>query len=165
MKSDVYFDIIPLTLPSIHNEDEFKTAMAKGIYNWLFDKDLKKKIGHIIPGHDGLMYNYVNPDDGDYMLNIQINKDIMKINVNHIDKSKNKINTIYSVESNVGTVGEKMILFSVPIEDFEKYLTFAIDLKCEYFREAKVAVVDNIIDKNQEEIASKLSKLKGMTIE
>ena len=89
MKNDVYFDIIPLTLPSMHNEEEFKNSMAKGIYNWLFDKDLKKKVGHVIPGHDGLLYNYVNPADGDYMLNIQINKDIMKINLNHIDKSKN----------------------------------------------------------------------------
>ena len=165
MKNDVYFDIIPLTLPSMHNEEEFKNSMAKGIYNWLFDKDLKKKVGHVIPGHDGLLYNYVNPADGDYMLNIQINKDIMKINLNHIDKSKNKINTIYTVESNVGTVGEKMILFSVPIGNFDKYLTFAIDLKCEYFKEAKAPVVEANIDKNQEEIASKLSKLKGMSIE
>lgn len=164
MQSDVCFDIIPAVVPSVKTVEEFGNELSKGDYNWLFDAQLKKKTGHLIPGINNLVYNYVVPDNGDYMLNIQINMDVMKITISQIDKYKNKLNKIYAVETNIGTVGEKMIASSVPIENFDKYLNLAIDLKCEYHNGNDEPVIEQM-DSNQEQLASKLSKLKGLNLE
>ena len=157
---DIYFDIIASSSQSMSNENEFADIMSNGNFNWLFDKDLKKKKGQIMPGLGGLLYNYVIPVDGDYMLNIQIQRDTMKIKLGQVNTQNNKLTSVYSVECVIGTVGERMIERAVPLERFGDYLAFAIDLKCKYMKDNNVVRLDN----SQTEMASKLSKLKELNI-
>lgn len=158
--NEIYFDIIASSLQSMNTENEFAEVMSNGNFNWLFDKDLKKKKGQIMPGIGGILYNYVIPNDGDYMLNIQINRDTMKVKLGQLNTQTNKLNAVYSVECAIGTVGERMVDRAVPIDKFADYLAFAIDLKCKYMKDNNMIRLDN----TQTEMASKLSKLKEFNI-
>lgn len=155
------FDIIQGTMPNIMTEEEMKKELSKGVYKWIFDSNLNKKHGYFIPGYKDLLYNFVQSEPGDYVLTIRLTKEKMKIDIFQMTNMVNRTTKIYSVETNFGTVGEKMIVSSVPINDFEKYLMMSMDLRYEYYHDAEDALTE-VGEMNKTEIEEKLNKLNEL---
>lgn len=154
-----YYDIILNVTPNIQDITELNKELGRGQYSWVFDNKMNRKLGQIVPGANKLFYNIVSLEDGDYVLQISINNNDMMINVGHVDKKLSDIKTVYNVTSNIGTIGERMLINSVPINGFKEYLSMAIDLRCEYLTEEDIVVKEDNIENDI--IASKLNKLKG----
>lgn len=151
-----YFDVI-LSETNYPTEEEFVQFINKGVYNWVLTNNLEKKIGHRIPGKDDLYYNIVDVKNGEYILTIAVDKKNIKISLNQVSGSDIKgLNEIYSVSSKLKTIADQMLLKSVPIPNFEKYLALALELKVKY--NETVSLEEKIYEENDTEEMRKINE-------
>ena len=162
--SEKYFDVI-LSKTNYVSEEDFKDFINAGEYDWVLNSRLEKKIGHIIPGIDGLYYNIVDVSYGDYILTIKTDKKNIKISLNQITSmDANELTEIYSVSTKLNTIADQMLLKSVPIPNFEKFLSLALELKVKYKETNALEdkIIEEVDDAEMKKISEQLSQLKGM---
>lgn len=162
--NEEYFDVI-LSNTNFPTEEEFENYISEGDYDWVLTSSLEKKIGHRIPGKDGIYYNIVDTKNGDYILNIKVDKKNIKISLNQVSGNDVQgLTEIYSVTSKLKTIADQMLLKSVPIPNFEKYLGLALELKVKYGETNPLEdkIVEDIDDAERKRINEQLSKLSDI---
>lgn len=162
--SEKYFDVI-LSKTNYVSEEDFKDFINAGEYDWVLNSRLEKKIGHRIPGIDSLYYNIVDVSYGDYILTIKTDKKNIKISLNQITSmDANELTEIYSVSTKLNTIADQMLLKSVPIPNFEKFLSLALELKVKYKETNALEdkIIEEVDDAEMKKISEQLSQLKGM---
>ena len=159
----IYFDVI-LSETDYPSEDEFASFASKGVYKWVLNSNLGKKIGHRIPGKDDLYYNILDIEEGDYVLTIKIDKKNINVALQQASGTDARgLTEIYYLNAKVKTVAEQLIFKSVPIPNFGNYLVMAIGLKVKYdeYKSIKVNLEDETEDEMQK-INSHLSQLRDI---
>ena len=159
-----YFDVI-MSETNYPSEEDFESFVSKGVYKWVLNSNLEKKIGRRIPGKDELYYNILDIEKDDYVLTINVDKK----NINVVLQQATGtdvigLTEIYSVNAKVKTVAEQLLFKSVPIPNFENYLVMAIGLKVKYdeSKSIEVNLKEDDSEDEMQKINSQLSQLRDL---
>ena len=158
-----YFDVI-MSETNYPSEEDFESFVSKGVYKWVLNSNLEKKIGRRIPGKDELYYNILDIEKDDYVLTIKVDKKNINVVLQQASGTDVIVLTeVYSVNAKIKTVAEQLLFKSVPISNFESYFIMAIGLKVKYEESKSIEV--NLKDDSEDEmqkINSQLSQLRDL---
>ena len=150
------FDYIMGIYPHLDTEEKFKQWLGEGSYEYVFDSKFIKKQGTFLASPiEDIGYNIINKEDDDYILLIEINDDTINIEISRNSQVQ------FKVESLIGTIGDQFILSSIPIDNFESYISDATN-KYLLFSETEITpkVIEEEVDEQKLEIQNNLKKLK-----
>lgn len=151
------FDYIMGVYPHLDTEEKFKKWLGRGSYEYVFDNKFNKKQGTFLASPiEDINYNLITKEDDDYILMIEINEETIDIQISQNSQVQ------FKVASLIGTIGDQFILSSIPIDNFESYISDATN-KYLLFNETEMTpklVEENEIDEQKLEIQNNLKKLK-----
>lgn len=152
------FDYIMGIYPDLDTEEKFKKWLGKGCYEYVFNSKFDKKQGTFLASPlEDIEYNVINKEEDDYILMIEINENTIDIQISQNSQIQ------FKVESLIGTIGDQFILASIPITNFESYISDATNkylLFGEIEMNPKIVKEDEEIDEQKLEIQNNLKKLK-----